>query len=175
MGRLARLPLTSFDHTGVVRHQSLALDHLTYCDLTNDRQQRANDVVRAHHALTVSRVNRRNSALDDALRPAPNFAVGGWAWVNNSASTNRHGEKANSDANVLKANSRSTGRACTRSWTSVPFPPLRPRTARRSGEISLIWISGPTCPLGRSSVRGHRALPTLCQPSRQRRSTGGAD
>ena len=147
MGRLARLPLTSFDRTGVVRHQSLALDHLAYCDLVNDRQKRGNDVVRAHHALTVSRVNRRNSALDDALRPAPNFAVGGWAWVNNSASTNRHGEKANCDANVLKANSRLIGHACTRSWTSVPVPPPRPQTARRSAEISSIWISFPTCPV----------------------------
>ena len=77
--------------TGVVRHQSLARDHLAYCDLTTDRQKRANDIVRAHHALTVSRVNRRNSALVDALRPAPNFAVGAWAWVYNSASIIRQG------------------------------------------------------------------------------------
>ena len=53
--------------------------------------------------LTVSRVNRRNTALADALRPAPNFAVGGWAWVYNYASTVRQGVKANTDAKVLKA------------------------------------------------------------------------
>ena len=51
-----------FDRSGVVGHQSLARDHLAYCDLATDRQKRANDIVRAHHALTVSRVNRRNSA-----------------------------------------------------------------------------------------------------------------
>ena len=32
MGRLLRLPLTVFDRTGVVGHQSLARDHLVYCD-----------------------------------------------------------------------------------------------------------------------------------------------
>ena len=41
--------------------------------------------------------------IADALRPAPNFAVGGWAWVYNSASTIRQGVKANTDAKVLNA------------------------------------------------------------------------
>ena len=103
MGRLPRLPLTVFERTGVTGHQSLARDHLAYCDLATGRQQRANDIVRKHHALTVSRVSRRNSAFADALRPTPKFAVGGWAWVYNSASTIRQGVKANTDAKVLKA------------------------------------------------------------------------
>ena len=103
MGRIPRLPLTVFDRTGVVRHQSLARDHLAYSDLTTDRQKRPNDIVRAHHAPTVSRVNRRTSALADALRPAPYFAVSGWACVYNSTSTIRQGVKANTDAKVLKA------------------------------------------------------------------------
>ena len=103
MGRLPRLPLTVIDRTGVVGHQSLARDHLAYCDLATDRQKRANDIIRAHHALTVSRVDRRNSALADALRPAPNFATGGWAWVYNFASTICQGVKTNTDAKVLKA------------------------------------------------------------------------
>ena len=103
LGRLPRLPRAVFDRTGVLGHQSLARDHLAYYDLATDRQKRANDIVRAHHALTISRVNRRNSTLVDALRPAPNFAVGGWAWVYSSASTIRQGVKANTDAKVLKA------------------------------------------------------------------------
>ena len=103
MGRLSRLPLTVFGRTGVLRHQSLARDHLAYCDLAADRQKRANDIVRAHRVLTVSRVNRRNAALADALRPAPNFTVDGWAWVYNSAFTIHQGVKANTDAKVLKA------------------------------------------------------------------------
>ena len=53
-------------------------------------KKRANDIVRTHHALTVSRVNRRKFALADALRAALNFAVGGWEWVYNSASTIHH-------------------------------------------------------------------------------------
>ena len=86
MGRLPP-PLTVFERTRVAGHQSLARDHLAYCDQATDRQQRANDIVRKHHALNVSRVNRRNSALVDALLPTPKFAVGGWAWVYNLAST----------------------------------------------------------------------------------------
>ena len=40
MGRLPRFPLTVFDRTGVVGHQSLTRDHLAYCDLATDRQAR---------------------------------------------------------------------------------------------------------------------------------------
>ena len=83
--------------------QSLARDHLACCDLATDRQQRANDIVRKHHALTVSRVNRRNLALADALRPVPKFVVGGWAGVYSSASTIHQIVKANADAKILKA------------------------------------------------------------------------
>ena len=44
MGRLPRLPLTVFEFTGVFGHQSLAQDHLAYCDLVTDRQQCAYDI-----------------------------------------------------------------------------------------------------------------------------------
>ena len=80
-GRLSRLSLSIFERTGVAGHQSLARDHLTYCDLATDRQQRVYGIVREHHALTVSRVERRPSALSDALCPVPKFVVGGWMWV----------------------------------------------------------------------------------------------
>ena len=137
MGRLPRLPLTVFDRAGVVGHQSLARDHLAHCDLTTDRQKRANDIVRAHRARTVSRVNRRNSALADALRPAPNFATGGWAWVYNSASTIRQVMKANTDAKVLKAK-------LALNWTG-PYKILKVGSC--SGATSSIWISLSTCPV----------------------------
>ena len=101
MRSLPCLPLTVFERTGVTRHQSLARDHVAYCDLVTDRQQRANDIVRKHHALTVSRVNRQNFALADALRPAPIFAVGGWAWVYNSAPNIRRVVEANTEAKIL--------------------------------------------------------------------------
>ena len=58
MGRLARLPLTIFDRSGVAGHQSLARGHLAYFDLASDRQQRANGIVCDMHALIVSRVER---------------------------------------------------------------------------------------------------------------------
>ena len=55
MGRLPRLPLTIFERTGVDGHQ-MAGDHLAYCDLATDRQQRAYGIIGELHALTVSRV-----------------------------------------------------------------------------------------------------------------------
>ena len=55
MCRLPRAPrLTVFKRNGVVRHQSLGHDHLAYCDLATDRQQRSNDIVRNYHALIIS-------------------------------------------------------------------------------------------------------------------------
>ena len=76
MGRLLRLPLTVFDCTGVVGHQSLARDHLAYCNLATDRQKkRANGIVLAYYTLTVSRVDRRNSAPTDALRPEAKLVI----------------------------------------------------------------------------------------------------
>ena len=147
MGRLPRLPLTVFDRSGVVGHQSLARDHLAYCDLATDRQKRANDIVRAHHALTVSRVNRRNSALTNALRPAPNFAVGDWAWVYNFASTIRQGAKANTDAKVLKAKLALNWTGPYKILAVGPCSAAETRTVRRSGATSSIWISLPTCPV----------------------------
>ena len=103
MGRLLRLSLAVFERKGMSGHQSLARDHLAYCDLATDGQQRAYDIVRKPHALTVFRVTCRNSALAGALRPTPKFVVGGWAWVYNSASIIRQHVKANTDARVLKA------------------------------------------------------------------------
>ena len=81
----------------------MAHDHLAYSDLSNDRQQRAYDLVREHHVLAVSRMDRRNSALSDALRPVPKFAVGDWVWVYNTAATIRQGTKTDTDTKVLKA------------------------------------------------------------------------
>ena len=41
MSRLPRLPLTIFERAGVTGYQSWARDHLAYCDLATDHQQRA--------------------------------------------------------------------------------------------------------------------------------------
>ena len=151
MGRLPRVPFTVFERTGVAGHQSLASDHLTYCDLATDRQQRANDIVRKHHALTVSRVNRRNSALADALRPAPKLAVGGWSWVCNSASTLRQGVKANTNAKVLKAKLALNWTGLYKVLELVPAPLLvltaetPPSPTRCVRHVNSPWVIGHGC------------------------------
>ena len=76
MNRLPRLPLTIVEHHYAGGHQSLARDHLDYCDLAADRQRRWYALVREQHALTASRVERRNSTLSDALKQL--YTVGGW-------------------------------------------------------------------------------------------------
>ena len=73
IGRLPRLPLTVFDRSYGGIHQNLDRDQLVYCDLARERQQRAYELVREQHALTVARLNGRNSALSDALLRAPNM------------------------------------------------------------------------------------------------------
>ena len=67
IGRLPRLPLAVFDRSCGGARQSLDRDYLAYCDLARERQQRAYELVREHHALKVARVNGLNSTLSDAL------------------------------------------------------------------------------------------------------------
>ena len=102
MGRLPRLPLTVFDRSYGGMHQSLDRDQLTYCDLARERQQRVYELVREQHALTVARVNGRNSALSDDLLRRPQYAAGGWVWVYNTAATIRQGMRKDTDNKVLK-------------------------------------------------------------------------
>ena len=67
IGRLPRPSLAVFDRSYSGAHPSFDYDHLAYCDLARERQQRAYERVHEQHALTVTRVNRRNSTLSDAL------------------------------------------------------------------------------------------------------------
>ena len=94
MNRLPRLPLTIFEHHYARGHQSLARDHLEYCDLAADRQRRAYALVREQHALNVSRVERRNSALFDTLKQLYIYTIGGWVWVCNTTATICQGAKS---------------------------------------------------------------------------------
>ena len=61
MNRLPRLPLTPFEHHYARGYQ------MEYCDPAADRQRRAYALVHEQHALNVSRVEHRNSALSDSL------------------------------------------------------------------------------------------------------------
>ena len=53
-------------------------------------------------ALTVARVNGRNSALSDALLHLPKYIAGEWVWVYNTAATIRQGLRKGADDKVLK-------------------------------------------------------------------------
>ena len=102
IGRLPRLLLTVFGRSYGSAHQSLDRDQLAYCDLARDRQQRAYEIVQEQHALTVARINGRNSALSDALLRRPKYTAGGWVWVYNTAATIRQGLRKRADNKVLK-------------------------------------------------------------------------
>ena len=101
MSRLPRL-LTIFEHHYAREHQSLARDHLEYCDLTADRQRRAYSPVHEQHALTVSRVEHCNSALSDALKQLRIYTIGSWVWVYDTAATIRQGARSGTEVKVLK-------------------------------------------------------------------------
>ena len=84
-------------------HQSLGRDQLEYCDLPADRQRRSYELVREQHNLSVSRIERRNSALSHALQKLPVYKIGEWVWIYNSESTIRQGVRSGTDDKVLKA------------------------------------------------------------------------
>ena len=102
IGRLPRLLLTVFDRFYGGAHQSLNHDHLAYGDLAREWQQRAYEFLREQHALTVARVNGRNSTLSDALVHCPKYVAGGWVWAYNTAATIRQGLRKGVDNKVLK-------------------------------------------------------------------------
>ena len=107
MGRLPRLSLTIFDRSYGGMHQNLDRDQLAYCDLARERQQRAYELVREQHALTVARVNGRNSALSDALLRRPQYAAGGWVTTPPPLSAKGCGKTPTTK--FSKRNSHSTG------------------------------------------------------------------
>ena len=76
-------------------------DRLEYVDLAADHQRRSYALAREQHALNIARVELR-SALSDGLKQLPTFAIGGWVWVYNTATTIRQGAKAGTDAKILK-------------------------------------------------------------------------
>lgn len=51
-----------------------------------DRQRRVHALVREQHTLTVSRMERHNSALSDAIH-----IVCSWVWTYNNVATTRQG------------------------------------------------------------------------------------
>ncbi|CAB1102179.1 unnamed protein product [Ectocarpus sp. CCAP 1310/34] len=146
IGRIPRLPLSVFDHPKVGGHQSLARDQLEYCNLAVDRQRRAYELVREYNALKISRVERRNSSLLDAIHKLPQFTVGGWAWVYNTAATIRQGAQQDTDYSCSRLNSHFPGRAPTKFLRWVPPPPTPLRAAARWRVNSSTWTCLPIFP-----------------------------
>ncbi|CAB1116210.1 unnamed protein product [Ectocarpus sp. CCAP 1310/34] len=146
IGRIPRLPLSVFDHPTVGGHQSLARDQLEYCNLAVDRQRRAYELVREYNALKISRVERRNSSLLDAIHKLPQFTVGGWAWVYNTAAAIRQGVQKDMHQQVLKAKLALSGRGPTKFLRWVPPLPTPLRTAARWRINSSTWTCLPIFP-----------------------------
>ena len=83
-------------------HHCLHQHHLTYWNLATKRQQRAYRLVREQHAVTASRLARRNNPVMNAQRLSPPYTVGGLAWVYNSAATIHQGTNKDTDTTMLK-------------------------------------------------------------------------
>ena len=121
------------------------------------------------NALTVSRVERRNSALSHALRQVLNFVVGNWVWLCSTASIVRQGAKAGTNAKVLKTK-------FALNWTG-PYKILavgpRPSSDTPDGSPlggELLYLDLPTdMPSADAPPRLRRALQVLHQPPRPRR------
>ena len=159
MNRLPRLPLTVLEHPYARGHQSLDRDQLEYCDLAADRQRRAYELVREQHQLRVSRTERRNSVLSNALQKLPVYAIGGWVWVYNSESTIRQGVRSGTNDKVLKAK-------LSLLWTG-PFKILAvgPCTEAPDGRplaSKLLYLDLPTDLPGKDSKR--RVSVARCKP-----------
>ena len=130
IGWRPRIHLTIFERTGIVGHQSLAGDHLAYCDVATDRQQGASDIVREHHALTVSlawNATTQPSLTHCARFPKSPFAVGCEYAIRlpPSAKARRRTRTPRSST----PSSRSTGWTPTVSSQLALLPPPTPRTA----------------------------------------------
>ena len=112
--RLPRLLLTVFDRScGAEPIRALTATIAPYCDLARERQQHAYELVREQHAITVARVNGRNSTLSDALLRRPKYVAGGWVWVYNTAATIRQVLRKGVDNKAL-------GEKLSLNWTG-PF------------------------------------------------------
>ena len=103
LGRLPRLPLTVFDRTGVVGHQSLARDHLAYCDVATDCKS-ARTTLSAHTTPSPFLV------LTAETPPSPTRCVQHLTsprvdghWCTTLPPPSARDVKANTDAKVLKA------------------------------------------------------------------------
>ena len=102
MNPFPRLSLTMVKQDNARGHQSQARDHLKYCDLASDQLRRAYALVREQCAIMVSHVECRASALSDACKQRPTYAIGDCVWIYSTAATITQGAKSGTEANVPK-------------------------------------------------------------------------
>ena len=76
--------------------------------------------MREQDNITVSRVERRNSAPSDAFKQRPIYTIGDWVGIYNTAAIIHQGDKSDTDAKVLTAK-------LLRNWTAAR-PPTPHRT-----------------------------------------------
>ena len=126
LGRYPRLPITVFDRHTFDGHQGLEQDQMSYHDLSRARQRKAFTLVREQHAITVSRLERSNTALYNLMHKRPSWKIGDWVWIYNSLSTIRQGAP---NATVLKTK-------LSLNWTG-PFKMLivGPRQRRPTADL----------------------------------------
>ena len=106
------------------------------------------DIISEHHALIVYRVERRNSAFSNALRPVPNSPLaagcGCTIWLPESAKARRRTRTPRPS----RPSSRTTGQARPKSSQLAPVCTLAdtPDGSPLSTLSYCIWIYPPTCP-----------------------------
>ena len=128
MNCLPHLPLTIVEHRYARGHQRLTRDRLERCDLAADRQWRAYALVREQHAITVSRVEHRNSRLSNALKQHLTYTVGGWVCSTTPKLPFAGEPNPAPMQRFSRQNYRLTGRVISTFKPSVP----RPRTPCRT-------------------------------------------
>lgn len=89
INRLPRLPMTVIEHRYARGYRSLPRAHFEYHDLAADCQRRAYELIREQHKLPVSRIERRHSALSEALHKLPTYTLNDRVWVYHSDSSIR--------------------------------------------------------------------------------------
>ena len=142
IARLPCLPLAIFDRSYGGAHQGLDRDHLAYCYLARERQQRTDELVREQHALAVARVSGRNSG-----RAPSTPQIRGWWLGIPPPPYDKNCAKA-SLTKFLKRNSLFTER--NPSKLSLLVPPQRPTNQTGTPSRTSFY-----------ALTSHRACPVL--------------
>ena len=90
-------------------------------------------------------MERRNSALSDALKQLPIYTIGGWVWVYNTAATIRQGAKSGTDAKALKEKLSLNWTGPFKALAVGPSPSDSTPDGRPLAANFFAWTSPTTC------------------------------